>query len=204
MSGYENVGLAKNEYLTLPEAQSFLQACPADFRELVQAALITGSRYGELCALKASAYDAHAGALTIVQGKTGKRKVIFLTAAEAAFFGEHTHGKQPGDLIFRREDGEPWGKSNQQPRMRSVLKAAGIKRHIRFHDLRHTFATLLAMNGTSLQLIANQLGHSGTRMAEKHYAHFSPGYVASTIRANKPAFDFEASKPGPQLVGRAG
>ena len=70
--------------------------------------------------------------------------------------------------------------------MKSGLKAAGINRHVRFHDLRHTFATLLAMNGTSIQLIANQLGHSGTRIAEKHYAHFSPEYVATTIRANKP------------------
>jgi integrase len=72
--------------------------------------------------------------------------------------------------------------------MKAVLKAAGITRHVRFHDLRHTFATLLAMNGTSIQLIANQLGHSGTRMAEKHYAHFSPEYVATTIRAKKPKF----------------
>jgi integrase len=72
--------------------------------------------------------------------------------------------------------------------MKAVLKAAGITRHVRFHDLRHTFATLLAMNGTSIQLIANQLGHSATRMAEKHYAHFSLEYVATTIRANKPKF----------------
>jgi hypothetical protein len=43
--------------------------------------------------------------------------------------------------------------------------------------------------------VTNQLGHSGTRMAEKHYAHFSPSYVATTVRANKPSFGFEASKP---------
>jgi integrase len=58
--------------------------------------------------------------------------------------------------------------------MKTVLKAAGIKRHVRFHDLRHTFATLLALNGIAIQLIVNQLGHSGTRMAEKSYAHFPP------------------------------
>jgi hypothetical protein len=37
-----------------------------------------------------------------------------------------------------------------------------------------------------IQLIANQLGHSTTRIAEEHYAHFSPSYVAATIRENKP------------------
>ena len=34
--------------------------------------------------------------------------------------------------------------------------------------------TLLVMNGTSIQLMANQLEHSGTRIAEKHYDHYSP------------------------------
>ncbi len=198
---FDNVNVAKNEYLTLDEANRFLQECPQDFRNLVQAALITGCRYGELCSMKADAYDATVGALSVIQAKTGKMKRIFLTPEETAFFYVHTDGKQAGELMFRRADGEAWGKSHQQPRMESTLKAACIARHIRFHDLRHTFATLLAMNGTSLQLIANQLGHSGTRMAEKHYAHFSPSYVATTIRANKPSFAPVA--PGPVLVSRA-
>jgi hypothetical protein len=93
-------------------------------------------------------------------------KHVFLTDQEATFFDERTEEKPSEDLIFKRDDGEPWAKSNQQPRMKAVLKAAGIRRHVRFHDLRHTFATLLALNGTSIQLIANQLGHSGTRIAK--------------------------------------
>jgi integrase len=195
---FENVGVAKNEYLTLEEANKFMQVCPQDFRDIVQAALITGCRYGELCGMKAGDFDAGVGAVSVIQSKTGKMKRIFLTPDEAAFFAERAHGKQKLDLMFRRSDGEPWGKSHQQPRMKSILKAAGIDRHVRFHDLRHTFATLLAESGTSIQLIANQLGHSGTRMAEKHYAHFSPSYVATTIRANKPSYNPTA--PGPVLV----
>jgi integrase len=201
---FENVGLAKNEYLTLEEAQRFLEVCPHDFRTLVQAALITGCRYGELCRLKASAFDPHLAAVTFIQAKTGKEKRVFLTDDESAFIKQHTDGKQPADLMFKREDGMPWGKSHQQQRMEDTLKAAGIERHVRFHDLRHTFATLLAMNGTALPLIAHQLGHSGTRMVEKHYAHFSPAYVAATVRANKPIYGFEAIKPGPQLVAKVG
>lgn len=187
---FENVDMAKNEYLTLEEAQTFIEVCPHDFRDLVQAALITGCRYGELSTLTASAYDVQLRAISLIQGKTGKLKHVFLTDEEAAFFEKRTVGKAGDELLFRRDDGAAWGKSNQQPRMRAVLKTAGIARHVRFHDLRHTFATLLAINGTSMQLIANQLGHSGTRIAEKHYAHFSPSYVANTIRANKPSFGF--------------
>lgn len=185
---FEGVGTAKNQYLTLEEAKKFLEVCPQDFRDLVQAALITGCRYGELAGLKVSAYDVQIRAISLIQGKTRKRKTVYLTEHEAAFFNRHIEGKQHDELLFRRDDGERWAKSNQQPRMKAVLKAAGVSRHVRFHDLRHTFATLLVMNGTSIQVIANQLGHSGTRVAEEHYAHFSPAYVANTVRANKPNF----------------
>jgi len=185
---FENVAVAKNEYLTLEEAKRFMACCPQDFRDLVQAALITGCRYGELCSLKVSAYDASLKSISLIQAKTGKPKHIFLTKEETAFFKKRMKGKSKNDFMLLREDGEPWGNSNQRERMKDALKAAKIKRHVRFHDLRHTFATLLVMNGTSIQLVANQLGHSGTRIAEKHYAHFSPSYVAATIRENKPDF----------------
>jgi integrase len=195
---FENVGVAKNEYLTLEESQRFLEFCPQDFRNLVQAALITGCRYGELCRLRVSSYDGNGRTIEVIQSKTGKKKLVFLTDDEAAFIEPHTDGKQSSELMFRRDDGEAWGKSHQQQRMEDTLSAAGIKRHVRFHDLRHTFATLLAMNGAALPLIADQLGHNGTRMVEKHYAHFSPDYIGATVRANKPSLVL-----GPQLVAKA-
>ena len=52
-----------------------------------------------------------------------------------------------------------------------------------FHGLRHTYASRLAMRGVPLAVIAAQLGHSDTRMVEKHYGHMSPSYVADTVRA---------------------
>jgi integrase len=185
---FQNVSIAKNEYLTLEEVQRFFAVCPTDFRNLVQAAVVTGCRYGELCTVRVSAYDPNIHALTILQSKTGKLKQVFLTEEEAKFFDTLCADKQGSEYMLLRADGKPWQKSHQQPRMRAMLKAAKIDRNVRFHDLRHTFATLMMMNGTSLQLVANQLGHSGTRIAEKHYAHFSPAFIASTVRANKPSF----------------
>src|SRR6266566_6920921 len=105
-----------------------------------------------------SRYDSSVGAVLIIQSTTGKKKDIFLTPDEAAFFDKHTHGKKQDELMFlpnyegkgeKKGEREPWGKSHQQSRMEDVLKAAEINRHVRFHDLRHTFATLLALNGTS-------------------------------------------------------
>jgi integrase len=54
---------------------------------------------------------------------------------------------------------------------------------VNFHGLRHSYASRLAMRGDPLAVIAAQLGHSDTRMVEKHYGHLSPSYVADTVRA---------------------
>ena len=52
--------------------------------------------------------------------------------------------------------------------------------------MRHTYASQLVQKGVHLSIIAAQLGHSDTRICEKHYAHLSPSYIADTIRANMP------------------
>jgi integrase len=185
---FENVDVPKNEYLTAEEAQGFMSSCPLDFRNLVHTALITGCRYGELCDVHVSAYDQRDKTISVIQSKTGKMKRIFLTDNEATFIQGLIAGKNADDLMLLRDDGKAWNKSNQQQRMKAVLKAASIKRHVRFHDLRHTFASLLIQNGVSIQVIANQLGHSSTAMATKVYAHLSPDYIGNTVRASKPSY----------------
>lgn len=186
VSKFENVGRAKNEYLTVEEARAFIAACKLDFRDLVRGGLATGCRYMELATMTAAAYDRTIKAISVRQAKTGKVKHVFLTDDEAGFFARATADKQRNDLLFRQADGSPWLKSSQQSRMAAALKAAGIKRHVRFHDLRHTFATLLTQQGVSIQVVADQLGHSGTRVAQEHYSHHSPEYIAAQVRGAKP------------------
>jgi site-specific recombinase XerC len=65
-------------------------------------------------------------------------------------------------------------------------KRAGIGPAVSFHVLRHTHASILAMRAVPMAVIARQLGHSDTRMTERHYAHLAPNYVADTIRASFP------------------
>ncbi len=81
------------------------------------------------------------------------------------------------DLLFPREDGKkpvtiqkPW---------RKVLADAGIE-DFRFHDLRHSCASYLAMNGASLAEIAAVLGHKTLAMV-KRYSHLSEQHTASVV-----------------------
>jgi integrase len=76
----------------------------------------------------------------------------------------------------------PWGKSDQFRLIREACTAAKITPAVSFHELRHSYGSRLAMRGVPMGVIAAQLGHSDTRMTERHYAHLSPSYVAETVR----------------------
>jgi site-specific recombinase XerD len=90
------------------------------------------------------------------------------------------------DLLFTRKDGSPWRTSHQiRPLLRACERAA-IAPAISFHILRHTYASLLVMAGAPMQVVAHNLGHSDTRMTERHYAHLAPSYIADTIRTLSP------------------
>jgi len=183
---YRNVDAPVVRYLSDAEAKRLANACNAEFRPLVQAALLTGCRYGELVALRARDFNADAGTLAISVSKSGKPRHVVLTEEGQRFFAQATAGKEGAALVFTRGNGAAWGRSNQQRPLTEACKAANIKPAIRFHDLRHTHGSALAMKGVPMAVIAAQLGHSGTSMTEKHYAHLSPSYVAETIRAQFP------------------
>ncbi|MBV8093207.1 MAG: tyrosine-type recombinase/integrase [Acetobacteraceae bacterium] len=70
--------------------------------------------------------------------------------------------------------------------MREACRRAGIDPPAGFHILRHTYATHLLQAGAPLPVIAANLGHSDTRMTERHYAHLVPSHVAQVIRATMP------------------
>ena len=69
-----------------------------------------------------------------------------------------------------------------------------IKPAISFHILRHTWASLAVMAGVPLLVVAKNLGHSDTRMVEKHYGHLAPSFITDAIRAGAPRYGIEAGK----------
>lgn len=183
---FQNVDSPKVRYLIDEEATRLVNVCPDDLRSIVIAALLTGARYGEIAALKAHDLDLNAGTLRIADSKSGKPRNIVLTEEGRRFFDQATVGKSGGDLIFRRAGGGAWGRAHQSRPLHNACEIAKIDPPIGFHILRHTYGSRLAMRGVPMAVIAEQLGHSDTRMTERHYAHLGPSYVAETVRA---AFD---------------
>jgi integrase len=78
------------------------------------------------------------------------------------------------DWLFQTPAGTRIDPSNLRKMFNRLLVDAGIRR-IRFHDLRHTFASLLLQNGESLVYVKDQMGHSSIQVTVDIYGHLVPG-----------------------------
>jgi integrase len=195
---FAHVGVARVRYLTVAEAKRLVNACDQDFRQLVQAALETGARHGELIRLQVADFNRDTGTVAIYTSRKNKRgRHVVLTDEGRAFFQQICAGRAGDEPMFIKADGLPWQKSQQAWRMTETVARAKIAPAIGFHGLRHTWASLAVMNGTPLLVVARNLGHSTTRMVEQHYGHLSSSYVADAIRAGAPRFGF---KPDQKLA----
>ena len=180
---FRSVDTATVRYLTDAECVRLVNACEASFRDLVQAAILTGCRYAELGRMQAADFNSDAGTVTVRTSKAGKPRHVVLTAEAQQLFARLAAGRAGDALLFMRHDDQPWGTSEQSRPMHEACHRAGIAPSVSFHVLRHTHGSRLAMRGVPMGVIAAQLGHADTRMTEKHYAHLAPSYVADTIRA---------------------
>jgi integrase len=205
---FKNVDAARPRYLTVAEAGRLLNAMDAEYRPLVMAALLTGARYGELTRLTVGDFTiveqkrpngarVSVAMIHIAKSKTGTKRDIILTEEGAAFFRELTAGRARNELMLRHSNGEPFGASHQIRPIAEACDRAKIAPAVSFHGLRHTWAYHAVMNGVPLMVVARNLGHSDTRMAEKHYAHLAPSYIADVIQEGAPRFGF---KPDRKLV----
>jgi integrase len=191
---FKGADSARIRYLTVAEAKRLVNACDPEFRTLVQAALQTGCRYGELAQLKVADFHVDTGTVAIRVSKTGKSRHVVLTDEGRAFFRQVCAGRAGSEMMFTRPDGLAWGRANQQHRMLDAVERAKISPAISFHGLRHTWASLSVMAGMPLMIVAKNLGHRDTKMVQQHYGHMSQDHVVDAIRANAPKFGFKPDK----------
>lgn len=189
---------ARVRYLTVAEAKRLVNASEGGFRHLVQAALQTGARYGELARLRVEDFNPDAGTVHVKRSKSGKARHVILTDEGIAFFSAVTAGRKGRDVMLKNtarmgrglvaDDDGAWRASEQVREMATACAAAKIEPPISFHGLRHTWASLAVMAGVPLLVVARNLGHADTRMVERHYGHLSQSYVVDAIKAGAPRF----------------
>ena len=110
--------------------------------------------------------------------KNGERRSIPLAANALKLIKEHNKIRRlNSDLVFPGQNGKQ--PADIRGAWESALERAEID-NFKFHDLRHTAASYLAMNGASLAEIAEILGHKTLQMV-KRYAHLSDSHVAGVL-----------------------
>lgn len=187
---FEQADAARVHYLTVAEAKRLINASPEDFRKLVQVALATGCRFGELAALQVKDFHNDSCTLHIRTSKSGKGRSVVLTEEGGELLIGLTAGRAGTEILLPKAEGGRWLKSHQTRPMADACENGKIIPAASFHTLRHTYASLSVMNGMPLMVVARNLGHADTRMVEKHYGHLSASYVADAVRASAPRFGF--------------
>ena len=145
---------------------------------IVVLALSTGARRMEVIGLKWQDVDIARAVITLHETKNGERRVLPLTGHALELIKQHSKVRQLNcDLVFP-------GKSLQNPidirtPWETALKRADVG-DFRFHDLRHSTASYLAMNGASLAEIAEILGHKTLQMV-KRYSHLSEAHTSKVV-----------------------
>jgi integrase len=183
---FGEVETARVRHFSVSECQRLVNSSRGAFRDLVNAALFSGCRYGELCRLRVRDFRADSGTIYIERSKSGNARHVVLTEEGQAFFRQMTAGRLADDVMFLK-NGLAWSTSHQVRYMAEACKNANIA-PAGFHILRHSYASLLVMNGAPLTVIAANLGHANTKMVEKHYGHMTQSYLAEQIRKHSPEF----------------
>jgi len=151
----------KERILTPTEEAALLRECHGQLKPLVIAALNTGMRRGELLALRWEDIDLRRGLIWVKKSKSGKQRAVPINQTLRAILRELPS--------FDRRQGPVFEPVNTQACFEKARAGAGMP-ELRFHDLRHTFATRLVDRGVDIITIQKLLGHS-TVVITQRYTH---------------------------------
>ena len=168
--------LSKDELQRLRAACRQVRSTPLD--DVMLLALSTGARKQELLTIRLSDIDLERRSVTLDDTKNHERRRLALSgeALEMVRYRlEHTHLRQ-AYLFEHPRTRSPYQIDKAWDKARN---RAGLP-DFRFHDLRHTFASYMAMSGASLPEIAEALGHKKLEMV-KRYAHLSESHTSAVI-----------------------
>lgn len=185
------------------DAGNHLRPAGSFIAPMVRLGLDTGLRMGELLGLRwgAEGVDLDAGLIHVTQAVDRKldpdtlaypvidpksrssRRVLPISPDTTQAMREHrlaTGRPRDGALVWAQPDGRPMAASGK-PRScwRRVRKAAGLA-DLRFHDLRHIFATHQLASGTGIHAAADLLGHADAGQVLRRYGHSMPEEIASS------------------------
>ncbi len=191
----------RTRFLTPEEEARILEALGPTYRPWARLAILTGMRKSELFGLRWKDVDLERGVITLPSTKAGGVQYVHLND-EAREILRNLDSWQRSVWAFpSRNPANPIDGRNFYGRVwMPAVKRAGIE-WATWHDLRHTFASRLAMSGATEGTIAALLRHSTTALV-KRYAHLSPSHLKAALEGVA-AFGRTTSEASPTPVASA-
>lgn len=171
------------EAIVTPEIHArILSIASPKHRDILTALWETGCRPSEVCRVEARHFDPAAACWRLdvhKTDKTGRERIIFLSPIMVDLC-KRLAEKNPSGALFRNRLGKPFTANIVSNWFRWVRRRLGLPRVIAY-GYRHGFATSALASGVPDAQVAELLGHSGTAMLHKHYAHL--GARADALRS---------------------
>jgi integrase len=175
-------------YLSKEECQALINASSPHLKPIVVTALNTGMRKEEILSLEWEKHvDLRHGFILLDVTKNGERREVPINQTIRDVL-QCLVRRLDSPYVFT--DGEGRRYQDIKKSFRSACRRAGIK-DFRFHDLRHTFASHLAMAGVDLTTLKELLGHKDIRMTLR-YAHLAPSHKIKAVEMLREALEPEA------------
>ena len=145
----ERVNNKVERWLTSEEEQKLLEASPDWLRDIIIFALNTGMRQDEMLSLKWAQVDGARRTAILLHTKNKEKRTIPLNKTVLAILASKFKGNDPSEYVFASPSGEKFDARNLLRAYFIARKKAKLE-DVRWHDLRHTFATRLVQSGVDL------------------------------------------------------
>lgn len=160
------------KYLTEDEYHRLIEVSREPLRTIIIIAVNTGMRRGELLSLKWKDVDVKERLITLWDTKNKEKRYVHMNSVVADIFIKIPLNRESEYVFAGKEGNSHISESYVSHLFIRTAKKSGLK-DFRYHDLRHTFGSWLAMDGISLKTIQDLMGHKSIEMTLR-YAHLSP------------------------------
>lgn len=178
---YQKTGRRLPEVLSEEQVKTLLRT-PSNLkhRTILTTMYSGGLRLQETLNLRVSDIDSQRMVIRIDQGKGRKDRYVMLSERLLVLLREYWRAYRPDDLLFPGNmPNRPLSQSSVHQFFRRARNAAGIRKPVTPHSLRHSWATHLLERGVNIRIIQRLLGHRSLRSTEI-YTHVATNYVTET------------------------
>ena len=140
----------------------------------------SGFRIGETLRLKVEDIDSKRNIIIIRQSKGYKDRIVGLSPKILELLREYFKVYRPKDYLFEGQKGGMYTASSVRRVFKNAVRKAGIRKPVRVHNLRHSYATHLLESGTDIRYIQNILGHKDPKTT-MIYTHVSNKSIKNIV-----------------------